>query len=107
MAVETINIPSEVAQDLFDSGDGEILGGFRYVTDQDEGSGRWQAHHLMVLEHLGTGNFYAIAYSMGLTENQDHDFPWKSDWKAPPVMVTAFRVYPKLVCTTEYKRAED
>lgn len=107
MAVETIEIPADVAESLYDYSEGDILDGFRYVGDQDEGNGRWEAHHLMVLQHLESGNFYAIEYSIGLTENQDSTFPWRPDWKARPETVTAFRVYQKMVTTMEYKRAED
>jgi hypothetical protein len=57
----------------------------------------------MVVEHLGTGNFYGIAYSLGLTENQDSSLPWRPDWGTRPETVTAYRVWPERVTTTVYR----
>jgi hypothetical protein len=61
----------------------------------------------MILEQIDSGDFYAIEYSEGLTESQDHDFPWRPHYEDPPETVEAFRVYPKPVTAVTFERWTD
>jgi len=100
-------INSSTVDELYCSGAGAEVDGFRYVKDEDRDTGRWQSHHWMVLEEVASGDFYAIDYSEGLTENQSNDFPWRPDYDEPPATVEAFRVYPKLVTAVTFVKDPD
>jgi hypothetical protein len=100
-------INSSIVDELYCSGVGAEVDGFRYIRDDCQGSGRWQSHHWMILEEIASNDFYAIEYSEGLTENQDHDFPWRSEYGDDPETVEAFRVYPKAVISVKYRKAPD
>jgi hypothetical protein len=59
--------------------DGELLyeGGYtegpyhlKHVTVTDEGSGRWESYHLLVVKDAAD-NLWGAEFSRGLTENQD------------------------------------
>lgn len=101
-----LSIPSSTVDELYCSGEGAVVDGFRSVKDMYLDSGRWESHHWMVVEEIETNNFYAIEYSVGLTENQDNSFPWRPSYGDKPATVEAFRVNPKPVVTMVYERAE-
>jgi hypothetical protein len=44
-------------------------------TEWSIGSGRWHEHMEGVFEY--EGKHYMIGWSMGLTENQEHELPWE------------------------------
>lgn len=97
-----MKIPAEVAEILCYSNDGREHEGWRKMYDQERGSGRWNAHHWLVLQEIATGDQYAVEYSLGLTENQENDFPWKPDYQERPEFVDAFQVWPTTIITVEY-----
>jgi hypothetical protein len=74
-------------------------GPWTYVAEQDNGSGRWSSHHTLVVKH-DEGSYWGLDYEMGLTEYQEHEFPWErvgDDEQLPMV-----RLFPREVTTTEY-----
>ena len=97
-----MRIPTEAVEWLSVGRDGQEHGGWRYMYDQERGSGRWMSHHWLVLQEIATGDHYAVEYSLGLTENQDHDLPWRPDYQERPEFVDAFQVWPNEIITVEY-----
>lgn len=79
---------------------------WRYMATERLGSRRWQADYNMIIENQA-GELYSIAYSLGLTENQDNDLPWRKDiWDdSEPDDVEAWKVEAIQVTTTEYRMA--
>ena len=104
-----MKIKTSVVEDLFESEDTTFSEdrGWRFVATALKGTGRWDSRHWLILEHEETGEFWAISYSMGLTENQDHDFPWREMWSKTPDELDLFRVFPKAVATIEWKEWKD
>lgn len=98
-----MKIKTSVVEELFESESVEFTDGWRFVATANKGKGRWDSRHWLVLEHEETGEFWAINYSMGLTENQEHDFPWREMWSKTPEELEFFRVFPEAVATIEWK----
>jgi hypothetical protein len=95
-------IKSSIAEDLFDSDDGDVVDGWTRVTDQEGDDGRWYRYHTLVVQDP-TGRYWGIDYSMGLTENQDNDFPWKPDYQPPPEFIDIVEMYGLEITTTVWK----
>lgn len=95
------------AAELFEASDGEIVNGWKRIGDQEEGKDRWQENHTLILQreedkYEYPGVYYGVAYSYGLTEYQEHEFPWRNDsptYKGIPLI----RLYRHRVVQTVYR----
>lgn len=76
------------------------VGPWTYVTDQKNGSGRWREHHTMVVADE-QGQHWGVEYAVGLTEMQDHEYPWRG--VADGHQIPLRRLYPHTVTTIKYK----
>lgn len=103
MSKTYIDIPSEVAEELYETEDETEDGEFHFVTTVEGDSGRWRQHHTMVLRRVKDDTFWGISYELGLTENCDSSYPWRGEWSDRPESVVATRLYPREVTTTEYR----
>jgi hypothetical protein len=95
-------IKSSVAEELFDGNDGDVIDGWTRITDQENGDGRWYRYHVLVVQDP-TGLYWGIYYSMGLTENQDHDYPWKADYRETPEFIDITEMYAQEITQTVWK----
>jgi len=105
-SVNWFQVDSELAEELFLFTAGRQVGPFRKVDDVEISAGRWDRHMWLVFFDTRDGSFWAIDYSLGLTENQDHVFPWKPDYRERPATVEAFRVAPRSRMVTSYEQIQ-
>lgn len=95
-------VPAELVEALYDSfKDGFQEGDWTRVMVKDGDEGRWRRHHTLVLRHAD-GGFWGIDYETGLTEMQDHDFPWRPEYGSPPETVELRAMYPVPVSRVDY-----
>lgn len=101
----TFNIPAAVAEELYESADGTRVGEWKRVTDYEYDSGRWTEHHYLIVTK-GDG-FFGVHYELGLTEMQEHHFPWQADWNGnKPETVKLVPMVSEQVTTTVYRLAK-
>jgi hypothetical protein len=74
-------------------------GNWTYVTTQDLGSRRWHSDHMLVVRH-DDGSFWGLTYSVGLTEYQEHDYPWGDGDADAQIELT--RLFPREYTAVEY-----
>lgn len=114
--IEYIKLPAslveELAEDMYSSEPGEWITSadgvdWRYVAQERQGSRRWMEDWILVIERADD-TFWAIDYSVGLTENQDNEIPWcKSMWSTElPESCKAYRVWPVVKKIVEYTNRE-
>lgn len=72
----TLTIDSVDADDLANNHDGTMIGAWCREADIRVDSGRWMEHRTLVLRH-DDGTVWGLDYSRGLTENQEHEYPWR------------------------------
>lgn len=72
---------------------GETAGPWTYVGKQRTGSGRWRETYWLIVADAD-GAHWGLRYGVGLTEQQDHDYPWedRSDGDLPLTRIYAHRV---------------
>jgi hypothetical protein len=106
-------IDADLVEILFVLPPGESHLDWVKVSDVHLSDSRWESWHWLVVEDP-QGDFWAVSYGMGLTENQDNTFPWKGGgWGAPlpetvdAFRVDAFRVVPRLKTVIEYDVWDD
>lgn len=58
-------------EDLLGLLDGDDSCGLEQVSDRIVDTGRWSIHHDLIFKDTAEGKFYATAYSVGATEQQD------------------------------------
>ncbi len=98
------------AAELFEIADGEVVNGWERLGEQEEGSDRWQDNHTLVIRRVEDkgeypGIYYGIAYSYGLTEYQEHEFPWRPGNPAyAGDQIPLIRLYRHRVVQTVYRR---
>jgi hypothetical protein len=95
-------IKSSIAENLFWGSDGDVVDGWTRITDEEGDDGRWERHHTLVVQDP-TGRYWGIYYSMGLTENQDHTYPWKPDYQPAPEFIDIVEMYGLQVTSTVWK----
>lgn len=89
--------PADLIATLYDSRNDDVIDDWTRVTTQHMETGRWHDHHLLIVRDPA-GQHWATDYSLGLTEEQEHQFPWRDD---DPV--TLVQVHPHAVTTIEYR----
>ena len=106
-APKKIQVDSEVAEELFHVSVGNTVGPWRKEADQDLGSGRWDRHMWLVFSDED-GHYWSVEYSLGLTENQENEFPWTKDmWtQKRPSTVEAFRVVPRIETVVHFDKVQ-
>ncbi len=94
----TAYIDPELAEDLHESDDGDTAAGWTRITDRGDGNRRWlEGRTLIVADREGL--VWGLPYQVGLTEHQEHEFPWRG--AAGPLPLT--RLYPHTVTHTVYR----
>lgn len=93
-------ILAAVAEYLSECGDGERHEGWMRVTDQRVGKGRWLEQHWLVVTN-GEG-FYGIPFAVGLTESQEHEYPWAPSWGETPTDLILTPLVSVEITTTKY-----
>lgn len=93
-------ISAEHAEELADAEEGEKVGPWTHVADQAGRSGRWrQARTLVIADEQG--QHWGVNYAVGLTENQDHEFPWAG--VPDDHQITLVRLFAHTVTTVKYR----
>jgi hypothetical protein len=105
-SMNQIQVDSEVAEEMFELAVDRQVGRFQKAADVEIATGRWDRHMWLVFFDREDGSFWAIEYSLGLTENQEHVFPWKPDYWERPATVEAFRVVPRSRTVVSYDRVK-
>ncbi len=95
----TAYIDPELAEDLYDSDDGDMVAGWTRITDRRDGNRRWMEDHTLIITDAD-GLTWGLHYQVGLTEEQPNEYPWR-DGGAEPVALT--RLYPHTVTHTVYR----
>lgn len=72
-----MKLSREVAKEFIYSKTSPDALGLEREAIVDEGSGRWESHHSLILKD-SAGRFWAASYSQGLTESQD-SYPFEDD----------------------------
>ncbi len=89
------------AAELYEIGDGESVNGWVRIADEDLGESRWHHNYWLVVqreEDKDAGVFYGISYAHGLTEYQDHEYPWENGYVSLPLV----RLYRHSIVQTVY-----
>lgn len=73
---ETVTVDSDLVFSLFGDDPGYEEDGWVKVAEQGGDSRRWQKHMILVLRRVEDGKLFGVGYELGLTEYQDHTFPW-------------------------------
>jgi hypothetical protein len=102
--MSSVTISADQAEELYESSDGDRVGDWTRITDQTVGSGRWREQHWLVI--TDGGGTYGIPFAVGLTENQDHEFPWAPDWGTKPEAIVLTPLVGVQVTSTEYLTEE-
>jgi hypothetical protein len=93
-------IDAATAESLAEDADGYTVNGWTRMTVKDGDTGRWRQHHTLVLRNEAD-EFWGLDYASGLTEYQDHEYPWRDVPDDEPLKLT--RLYPHTVTTVEYR----
>lgn len=103
-------ISSADAAGLYEVDNGETVNDWIRIADEDLGSDRWMQNYYLVVQHvndadISPGTYYGIYYAHGLTEYQDHEYPWREGNSTLPLVP----LYRHRIVTTAYrtKPAED
>jgi hypothetical protein len=96
--METAYIQPGTAEELHESKDGDVVGGWTRVTDVRGEAHRWSEDHTLIVRSPD-GLTWGLDYQVGLTEMQDHEYPWRGT--SGPVALT--RMYPHVVTSTVYR----
>ncbi len=96
----TAYIDPELAEDLYDSDDGDMVAGWTRVTDRRDGNRRWMEEHTLIVADPA-GLTWGLHYQVGLTESQASEFPWRG--AVDPLVLT--RLYPHTVTHTVWRTA--
>lgn len=93
-------IDAATAESLAEDDDGYTENGWTRMTVLDGDARRWQQNHTLVLRN-NDGEFWGLAYATGLTEYQDHTYPWRDvpDDKQLPLT----RLYPHTITKVVYR----
>lgn len=76
-------IRAAAAEELYADGegtDGDTIDGWTLVggaQDHKERQSRWHQQYWLVVENA-EGETWGVGYGIGLTENQENDFPWEA-----------------------------
>ena len=96
------------AEELFEMERGAEIPDWGFITIEEGEDGRWRRACSMILQHV-SGHFWALEFEIGLTENCDSSYPWKSDWTnniSPDDPMPIRQVWPKSVTTTVWVTKE-
>jgi hypothetical protein len=106
--MDDVTIPAAVAAYMFEVDDGYRGDGWQRIADHEADSGRWLEHHWLIVKRDGEDGLFGIPYALGLTEMQDHEFPWKADpWTGKePDPIKLVPLVAEVVSRTVYRRAE-
>lgn len=96
---ETRTISAYDAEMLAHTSPDMSSGPWTYVAEQEEGSSWWSSHHTLVVRHED-GSYWGLHYEMGLTEYQEHEYPWEGVDEDEQVPLT--RLFPREFTTVEY-----
>lgn len=104
--MSAVTIAPADAEALYEMDNGETEGEWTRVTEQQIGSRRWQTDHYLVVSK--GDDFFGVPFSLGLTENQEHDFPWRAGMWAneEPGPIKLVPLIPVQVTTTTYQKAK-
>jgi hypothetical protein len=78
-------------------GDWTLVGGSH---DHPHRQSRWHQRYWLIA-HNEQGEHYGIDFGLGLTEYQEHDFPWEDVPDDRNMALT--RLYPHTITRTEYR----
>lgn len=103
-------ITAAQAEELYCDGegvDGDTVDDWTLVGQAQEhtaGSGRWHQRYWLIVRN-DQGEIYGLGYGLGLTESQEHDFPWEG-WAGKPGTreLGLTRLYPHTITRVEYRR---
>lgn len=98
---ETKTLDAAYAKDLYEelawTSDGETHDGWTRVTEVDRDKSRWVQWKTLVLADRD-GALWGLEFGQGLTEMQDHVYPWEYDRP-----VDLVRLYAHEVRSVEYR----
>lgn len=98
----TPTIDPEIAEELYESDDGDQVGDWIRVADVEGDARRWMQTHTLVIRD-DAGQHYGIRYQRGLTEEQPDEFPWGDRWNKPAEPIAMTRLYPHVVTVVKYR----
>lgn len=98
--METAYIDPDIAEELYDSDNGETVQGWARIEDRHDGSGRWMEDRTLIIADPA-GQTWGLHYQVGLTESQHREFPWHS--ATEPLALE--RLYRHAVVTSVYRTA--
>jgi hypothetical protein len=110
VTTDTNTIRAAAAEELYADGegeDGDTIDGWTLVgaaQGHKERQSRWhQRYWLVVRDHEDA--HWGVSYGLGLTEYQEHDFPWSSysATATPDTMLPLTRLYPHTVTSVRYR----
>lgn len=98
---ETKTIDADAAEELYDhlahGKDGATWMDWTRVAVVRDGDSRWHEHRTLVASDA-SGALWGLTYSLGLTESQEHEFPWRESSE-----VELVRLYAHEVRRVEYR----
>jgi hypothetical protein len=97
----TAYIDPELAEDLYESDDGDKIAGWTRITDRRDGNRRWMEDHTLIITDP-EGLAWGLHYQVGLTEDQEDELPWRGTGDEPLALI---RLYPHTVTRTVYRTA--
>lgn len=95
---DTAHIDPGTAEELYDGEDGDVCDGWTRVADRRDRDRRWMQDWTLILRSPD-GLLWGLSYQIGLTEHQEHAFPWRD--AAGPLPLT--RLYAHTVTHTVYR----
>ena len=95
----TAYIDPEIAEELHESSNGESVDRWTRVGDIRNSSSRWMERRTLVIKD-GDGQFWGLGYEVGLTEEQESEYPWRGTGDEPLALI---RLYPHTVAKTVYR----
>jgi len=94
---DTKTIGAETAEELYEVDNGDTVSGWTRIGTQHVRRSRWYDQHYLVLADAD-GDLWGFTYEIGLTEEQEMDWPW-DDGNAIPLI----RLHRHEIVTVEYR----
>lgn len=74
-------LKADTAEALWESEDGDAEDGWTRVHEDEGASRRWmKSMTLIVCPEGEPDELYGLDFQLGLTENQEHELPWRGGW---------------------------